>query len=300
MSKPIPLNPAPKGPRIFTHINVDLDAVASVWAAKRFTPKMEHAVAVFVEGNWDGAELGEKDLAVDIPAGGRGLKGETKEGVSVGSCLALIVNKYASAEDQDVLKNLVGFIDIQDSRGSAIKHLAPNIDHDAEQMLTLTGLSGVLRATQYHFRGDDARTAARMGEIFDGMLGIGRERKKQLKEFDNVAEILPGGQVAIITNAKHAGAINTELFRRGVRAIVFIEGMNLGLFRDTHETLRMDAPEIRALVKKSGEENEWFAHPSGFLYCRGSRKAPAANLSKVDPRALANTIASILPNKPSA
>jgi len=80
-------------------------------------------------------------------------------------------------------------------------------------------------------------------------------------------------------------ATNGVLFEeRGVRVIVYVDGNNLGVIRHGDESLRMDHAEICAVVEAAGETNEWFAHPAGFLFCRGSRKAPAENPSKVNPR----------------
>ena len=102
--------------RIFTHFNVDLDAVCSVWAAKQFVSGAAEATVEFRPANWDGAEMSEGDLAVDIAAGGRGMKGEKGENGIVHSCFASIVAGHASAEDRSALANLVRFVDAQDAQ----------------------------------------------------------------------------------------------------------------------------------------------------------------------------------------
>ncbi len=86
--------------KIFTHFVVDLDAVCSVWAAKQFISGAKGATVEFRPANWDGKEMAEGDLALDIDAGGRGMKGEKGENGIVHSCVALIVAEYASPADQ--------------------------------------------------------------------------------------------------------------------------------------------------------------------------------------------------------
>lgn len=77
--------------RIFTHINVDLDATASVWAARYFMANMAGAPVEFRPADWDGAEMIQGDIAVDINAGGRGIKGEKGLDGTVHSCFASIM-----------------------------------------------------------------------------------------------------------------------------------------------------------------------------------------------------------------
>ena len=134
--------------KIFTHFNVDLDAVCSVWAVRQFIPGARDAAIEFRPANWDGAEMAEDDIAVDIPAGGRGIKGEKGKNEIVHSCFASIVAKHAPPEDQSALASLVRFVDAQDAHGSAVKFLAPEASREAQETLAMTGLNAVLRALQ--------------------------------------------------------------------------------------------------------------------------------------------------------
>jgi hypothetical protein len=279
--------------KIYTHLSLDLDAVCSVWAVRQFIPGAKDAVVEFRPANWDGNEMADGDLAVDIEAGGRGMKGEKGEGDIVHSCFATIVAQYASPADQSALANLVRFVDAQDAHGSAVKFLAPEASREAQEVFAITSLNAVLRALQATHPRNDALVCERMSEILSGMLQLGRARERAKAESDR-AEVLPGGKVAIVTNAREF-ATNGLLFEeRGVRVIVYVDGNNLGVIRHGDESLRMDHPEIRAIVEAVGETSEWFAHPAGFLFCRGSRKAPAKNPSKVNPRKLAEVAAKLL------
>jgi len=280
--------------KLYTHFRVDLDAVCSVWAARQFIPGAYVAPVAFRPANWDGAELGEDDIALDIDAGGRGMKGEKGEHGVVHSCFAMIVAKYASPADQLVLEDLVKFVDAQDAHGSAVKFLAPEASREAQKTLTSTGLNAVLRAFQVSFPlHADELVVVRMSEILFGMLQVGRARQRAVLEADKT-EVLDGGKVAIVENAREF-ATNGILFEeRGVRVVVYVDGHNLGVIRHGDESLRMDHPELRAVVDAAGETHEWFAHPAGFLFCRGSRKAPAVNPSAVSPRMLAEVAAKLL------
>lgn len=280
--------------KIFTHSNVDLDAVCSVWAAREFIPGAQSAAIEFHSANWDGSEMCEDDIALDMEAGGRGMKGEKGEDGIVHSCFASIVAKYASLADQSALANLVRFVDAQDSHGSAVKFLAPEASREAQDALAMTGLNAVVRALQAAHPRNDAMVVERMSEILSGMLQAGRARERARAEAAEKAEILPGGAVAIVTNAREF-ATNGVLFEdHGVRVIIYVDGHNLGVIREGSETLRMDHTELRAVVEAADEMDEWFAHPTGFLFCRGSRKAPAENPSRVDPRSLAEVAARLL------
>jgi len=279
--------------KIFTHLQIDLDAACSVWAAKQFVPGAAHATVEFRPANWDGSEMDKDDIAVDLPAGGRGIKGEKGENGIIHSSFATIVSRYASSEDQAALSNLVRFVDAQDAHGSAVNFLIPEASQEAQKILATTGLNSVLRALQAMNPRNDALVMERMSEILSGMLKAGRARLRARMEADR-AEIIGDGKVAIVVNSREF-ATNGILFgERGIRVIVYVDGNNLGLVRNRDELLRMDHPELRAVVEAAGEQKEWFAHPAGFLYCRGSYKAPAKSPSKVNPRQLAEVAAQLL------
>lgn len=279
--------------RIFTHMNVDLDAVCSVWAAQQFIHGAHNAQLAFRPADWDGTGMSEDDLALDIGAGGRGLKGEKGEDGIVHSCFATLVARYASPEEQSALASLVRFVDAQDAHGSAVKFLCPEMDTDVRAVFAATGINAVLRALQTVHTRNDVLVVDRMSEILTGMLKAGLARQEAQLEADK-AEIVGDGKVAIVWNSRKFATNGILLEERGVRVIVYVDGCNLGLIRHSDESLRMDHADFRAVVAESGEASEWFAHPAGFLFCRGSRKAPAKDVSKVSPRTLAETASNLL------
>jgi hypothetical protein len=271
---------------IHTHVNVDLDAVASVWAFRRIHD-IRDSVVRFHPASWDGSGAKPEDVILDMDAADRGVKGDRDPDGTTHSCLALLVK---GTEFQDLLGYLVRFIDAQDSKGSAYKWLAPELDNQVSAVFSATGLNSVLRALQGVHRGDDAMVLSRMEEIFDGMLMAAKARRRASLDADRATLV---GNVAISDSKEMA--TSGVLFERGARAVVYIDGFSLGIVRSSdYPDFRMDANEIRDVVAEAREEAEWYAHPAGFLYCRGSRKNPVTTKSKVDPVVLAKAVARVV------
>jgi hypothetical protein len=287
---------------IYTHINVDLDAAASVWAAKQFMGAQD-AGLVFVPANWPGDGMEDGDLALDIRAGGRGMKGYPHGDGTVGSCFRDIVTQYAAADDQRALQSLITFVDLQDSRGRAVEWLARGADQLGQDVLDGVSINSVLRALQATHPRNDALIVERMSEIFSGMLEGGRARQRAEIEADD-AELIGDGLVAIVRDKKEF-ATNAILFARGVRVIVYVdthEGgdvADIGVVREGSMTLRMDDPALVEVIRAAGEQlgdgnGTWFAHPAGFMLAWGTRKAPATRPSRVRPEDLAMAAARLL------
>lgn len=278
--------------RVYTHISLDLDAVASIWATKKFVRGFKGAKVVFVSANWDGDGMEINDLAVDIRAGGQGIKGEEETDGTTHSCFASLILKYASPEIRQVLAPLIAFIDAQDISGVAVQYLAPELNSETSMVLESTGLNAIFRSLQSRHPRNDLLVLKRMSEIFDGILLRQQARQRAERDAD-LAYFLPGGKVAIIDNPSKSIAVRI-LFERGIRVVVYIDGYNLRLNRHPEETLCMSHPKIRAVVEAASEADQWFSHPAGFLFCRGSRKAPVKSPSRVDPCDLAKAVASLL------
>jgi hypothetical protein len=283
--------------KVYTPINPDLDAVASVWAAREFIPGAREAELVFVPTNWDAAEMEEGDLALDINAAGRGIKGTQHADGTVGSCFVLLMSRYAPADDQWALHSLQRFVDAQDSTESAVKSLAPYAYESERRVLADTGINAVLLALQGVHPRNDTLVMERMAEIFSGMLQTGRARQRAVIEA-NRAELIGDGQVAIVRDNQEC-ATNAILFERGVRVIVYVDGHNIGVVREGSMTLRMDDPALVEVIHAAGEElgdgdGSWFAHSAGFVLAWGTRKAPASSASRVCPEDLAMAAAQLL------
>ena len=275
---------------IFTHFSVDLDAVASVWFTRKFVPGFSEAGVVFKPANWDGSEMAAADIAVDINAGGKGFKGIENPDGTVSACFKGLLTKHGSGEVRTALDDLAGYIDAHDSQGNAFKFLAPDLSEGASRILGAASLNVVLRAIQATNPRNDGVVVEKMGEIFNGILEMNLAKTRAVAEADR-AELFGGGVVALVENSREFGT-NGILFDQGVQAVIYVDGNNLGAIRAGSCQVRMDC--LAGIVEAAGESADWFGHPAGFLYCRGSRKAPAETPSAVDPRELAEALVKII------
>lgn len=286
--------------RIFTHINPDLDAHSSCWAVRRFVPGMSNAPIIYIGADWDGSGMEPGDIAVDLNAGGKGIKGILDSDGTVHSSFAYIVSRYASREDAEDIKDLVSFVDMQDAYGSVVNYMVRNrmimeTTHDARRLIAVNSIGSDLRALEYLFPDEPEKVFSRMCDIFDGRLLMGRANRRAEIEADK-AQLFANGRVALVRGKKEKRTSHI-LWERGVEAFVYIDELNLGVVRRGDGALlrdgkrfRADHPAIRNVVKDAGEINQWFDHPKGFLYCHGSRKAPAHSMSNVNPLQLIEVV----------
>ena len=282
--------------KIFTHKGVDLDACCSVWAIKEFFIRDRNATVTvhFRPANWDGDGMGPDDFAVDIVAGGRGIKGKQDKDGTVHSCFATLMReRFVPKVDKRAFAKIIKFVDAQDAHGSAVKFLAPDLSPDVASIFAAVNINVVLRALQVR-HGDDLFVLEFISDILSGMLMMARAKQgPALAEADR-AEILYDDKVAVsIGGVEHA--TNGIIFAKyRVRVIVYTHGHNIGVIREGLETLRMDHDDILEDIRKAGEEGEWFAHSKGFKISRGSRTSPVDGPSKVNPYTLARTVARLL------
>jgi hypothetical protein len=291
---------------IYTHEDPDLDSVASVWAAREYCG-MRGANVNFCPASWDGSGIEPGDLAVDMWAGGKGIKGR-KEGIVVHSCFEFLMDNYASKEVRAIFRPLIEFIDILDSRGAVINHLVPDADKSVKAVLTSATLNSIFLALKEEIVGDEEELERdelelrwqmvidEMSKYFSGMLKYGLRRMRVLKgNIKDVVEFFGSDrQVALVHNSDHF--LHGYLFGHGAKIIVYDSKVGLGVVRNSRSDeaaeFRTDNSLVRSIVDETGGESvEWFAHPSGFMYCRGTRKSRVKTRSRVDPRKLAEAVA---------
>ncbi len=283
---------------LYTHIGPDLDAHLSCWLVRKFVPTMFNAQILYVGADWDGIGMKNGDMAVDVYAGSRGIKGIQDPDGTVHSCASYIASRYLRREDAEAIRDLVRFVDIQDAYGSVVNHLIKDASHEARRIFAANSIGAILRALEFTHPNDPHTVFSRMCEIFDGYLEMGRSNVRARLEASRV-QLFASGRVALVEGRKEKG-INHILWGRGVEAIVYVDGFNLGVVRRGDGALlrdgtrfRADHPEIQKIVRMA-EKTVWFAHPKRFLYCRGSRKAPANSKSKVNPQELIEAISNLL------
>lgn len=239
--------------------------------------------------NWDGAEMLDGDVAVDLEAGGRGYKGALDPDGTRHSCFALLMEKFAPAEDRQALARFTAYVDACDAYGSASRYLAPQAPKPAHWVLNEGSFLSVFKAWQFALQ-DDYLVLERMDEHLGFVLKLGKYRLRAEREADQ-QELLGGGTVAVVRNNRK---LTNTLFERGVRIIVFVDGNGLGVTREIGEALRMDHPDFQEVVRRAGELEQWFKHPAGFLFSWGTRKTVNLTASKVDPRELAEVAIRLL------
>ncbi|MBI3075321.1 MAG: hypothetical protein HYY92_03910 [Parcubacteria group bacterium] len=234
--------------RIFTHESPDLDALMSVVAARRYYRGASEAEITLKPANWDGNGMSDGDLALDMYAGGRGMKGEKGEGV-VHSCFALIMMKYAPTADCLALAPVIAYVDAQDTHGNAVKHLVPEASQAARDILDATGLSARVLWLKTVHKDSLKSVVERLEEDFLGMLVVGRSRILAEEEASR-AELFADGAVALAVDMK-SNAV-AHLYKRGVRIVVFKNSFGTGVTREQNEALRMDHPKFLAVIQAAG------------------------------------------------
>jgi len=293
---------------IFTHIRPDLDAATSVWAYGRFVCPKDEINLVFVPAGWNGADLQEEDVALDIEAGGKGLKGTKCSDGRVMSCFAEIVRGHCTPEEKEILRPMVEYVEAQDSTGDAVFELMKGFfvkmpsppytrrmaKSDVPAALRVGSLITVFRAIERLSGGKDHQTVLEMGRILDAIFESGIEYREAAAE---AAKSVIVGPAAVLESSSKNPHIHARIFEANpvVRAIVRLDSPNLAVLRRNDDKANL-GEIVRPFVEKSvpEEAKEWFYHSAGFLAARGGPKAPVTSPSKVDARKLAQHIAEIL------
>lgn len=269
--------------RVITHVCPDLDAISSVWFFMRFVAKKQLEVK-FVPASWDGHDFGAHDVALDIDAGGMGLKGQKTFKGEVHSCFKSLVTQYADSEAREILKPLVKFIDRNDTYGGVNKvgDFSKNKSHQITSFVALSLAMKAFRAVHE----SDQLVLQRMLELFDGIYKINKDSIESQKHIMQKA-IMVGKTVILPEGSDSSRGL---FFNRGYEALIYTDNNNIGLL--TKGDLRADSPEVMRVIESAGEIREWFAHSAGYLLARGTRKDPRETRSNVDPYRLATAIES--------
>ncbi len=297
-------------PILFTHMSLDLDACASLWAFRRFAHIAQYPaqwVNRFVPAGWNGAK-GHKgikvafdpryDIALDIDLEGHGLKGYG-DGKSKESAFHLVVEKYCRKEDQKLLEPLVRFVDLQDSTGSAVGFILDRLDKELEEegmnippadrdLLMHFNLTAVLSCLKrgYGFKNDVAIFEA-MEFIFEGFYLAQEAQEKSVQEAEKAEWPIQRADIKIAI-APEGSHCNHILMQHGADFVVWSEDLNMGVTRNRTSNKSMDS--LKNLVEKEGETEDWFFHADGWTCSHGSSRSPATKKSKITPEVLANAL----------
>lgn len=269
---------------IYAKAVMDLDTACAVWAAKTFWAKDPDAEVVLVPPDWDPQrQLADTELAVDVEAGGQGIRGKLIDGGRT-STFSEVVSRFAPADDYEVLTPVMEYVDRFDMSRTPYESMTRAVWHRDGY---ITSLAGIFRglAVIYDSPMDTLDT---VHDIMDGLLEVGRHRRQAAKFADHAKWIQLDGLCAAISEdvpGKYSVTVNGLLFERGADVVVFSQGNNIGALRsDRYSQTTLDHPEVRRLVDR---EPGWFFHRNGYLVARGTRTNPAKTPSNVCPYDLA-------------
>ncbi len=282
--------------RIYTHVSGDLDAYTSIWFASRFLKKDGKKICflpfskekeeeiIFISASWNGYELRENDLALDIYAGGHGIKGDIDSQGRVHSCFFKLVSEYGDDEAKKILLSLAKAVDKHDMGFLSSSFASSDNENKLDSFIALKWMLNNLSE-------DDEWRKNVFFDFLDNFYqdGVNKLTSKQVI-LDNTIKV---GEVAIFVKDKDQKKFSNrnELFNLlGFSAKVYVDGNHLGVVikNDLVDSgLRADHPYVRSVVEKAGEIEQWFSHPSGFMYSWSCEKAPKDQSSKVDPYELA-------------
>ena len=260
--------------RVYTHVSVDIDAVSSLWLLSRFLVPREEIEIVFVPANWNGDGFEAGDMAVDIEAGGRGIKGERDKNGFIHSSFASLLKRIKDQRARKILKNLASMIDQHDAFGQVKR---------GKSISSFIGLTIVLNSLKSYHKNNDKVVVSRMFEILDGLYQVSLSKNHFRENITNHLEVV--GKTALLISDGQKNFPIRSLFNRGFEAVIYIDGYNMGLLVPAGQSVNQT--ELVEFIKKSGELDEWYFHPAGYMLARGTRKSPVITSSWVDPYELA-------------
>ena len=284
---------------IYTHQNVDLDAIFSVWFVIKFMfPGFEYEL-VFVPASYDGKEIGENDIAVDIEAGGKGIKGSIdNDGFHHSSFYTLFKKTRLSSSVHQALFPLVNIIDQKDVYGK-IK-LAPEIirlDKRSNNSLdSAMAVSLSLQAFQAQYENNDHEVCRVMLDLISGLFKRITDSKTEQAEVERKS--FSCGYVFVVETSKRISTAKNVFNNPNNKAYIYVntkeKSMGVYLSDDLYhkDGFRLRLSDVKKIIEKYGEKigkgkNEWFLHENGFLLSWGTRKDTRDIPSKIRPEELA-------------
>ena len=130
---------------IFTHRNVDIDAVLAIAAFQYNRPDWRRATINIVYANWAEIENVRYEVAIDLQAGGKGIKGELV-GDSRHSAFKMIVDTYGDKMHRKVLNPLTTVVDAHEVSGDAYGTILEGVDGRATRAIESSSIMAVYRA----------------------------------------------------------------------------------------------------------------------------------------------------------
>lgn len=311
-----------EAPKIFTHRRVDLDACLSVAAVREYAPGMENAQIVFVDVDDPCESMGPNDMAVDIPAGGKGIKGfeESSSGITH-SGFAEIMGRFAPKDEQRFLRSLISCVDAGDATASPYKGIVITVERKPEEsgkpfrarkeaarrVVIDQGLKTIFDDLAFAVEWSpnrDQMLCTLISQIFRARLHKKRAEARAMKDAERAEWF--GARDARVAFTEKGSQLLTGVLMRKKRpaAVVSVQGNILSVLvnHTAQSAFRLDEKRILRVITDAGEGfdqevegTQWFCHSAGFLLTYGNLRSehPPKNPSKVDPRELARVIAEV-------
>ena len=265
---------------IHTHQFVDSDAVASVWAYKRYAIPKEQNVTVQFATAEKKRGLQPTEVFLDIDGG---IKGEKEDDGKTHSCFKHLLDIYAPPDEREALKYLVEYINRIDTRGPG--NLLKELGGESAKIISENSLREIIESLRHSRLRKDGDICSVFEEIFNGILERGRLKVAAEKEIAR-AEFPFGTDIAIIRERKNPFSVDL-LFERGTKIVIYTDGNNIGVIRrDGEEFSLKDLLEN----KLGSQESGWFFHDHGFLAARGTFKNPSGSISSIKPEEIAKIL----------
>lgn len=159
--------------RVFTHCSGDMDSYHSAAAVTEFVDGFQNAQIVFVSGSYNGKTMRPSDMAVDINAGGKGIKGTLDLSGTRHSSFKYIIDNFAPKADQDALAMVVTYIDTVDAYGPQTSDIL-GIPRHLNKLFQTISINGLMRGFQALYKDSDRKVYKMVKENFRAMLAYGR------------------------------------------------------------------------------------------------------------------------------
>jgi len=223
---------------IYTHMNVDLDAVVgSCVELYRLSLEPTSDTIKFVSADTTMEEIPDGGLPVDIRA--------RKHGNA---------DSFVGAYCTDLLPpNIVDEVNEQDSKGYS-RNRVP---------------LALLIASLATYGMTDLEIVQQCYPMVVGWIKLQGEWKETEKYFHTLERVQLGKYTYIISKSVEHRSLSSIAVRNGVNGTIFWSKTGCGISRYPGQ----DKPDLSTLGLVG-----WFHHPIGFLACWGSRKAPKSTL----------------------
>jgi hypothetical protein len=289
---------------IISHEDPDIDSIFSTLAIiyfflgikdliKFFQNSDWRDVIVLKPANWDGKGMGPNNIAVDIHAGGRGIKGEIIEGKTY-SAFNSVMSKYAPKEMNEALADFICYVDTFDSTGDVLKTLAGDymgnlsFAQDYMDILRTGSLESQIQGVKSYLRryGHEGQKdlIAHYALPFLAQIKIAKQKIRAKEMYSSrVVSLLPDKKSPVCIKMTDAPFEICDLaFARGAEVMVFygqkIKGNEMmGVKRRPGSDFPVSHPRIMEVIKKKGE----FWYCCDHLIATGTPKGPPKFQTKV-------------------